>query len=953
MKLRRRVDRSGVLRSAHILRKSRFALALAAAAVPLAAADRAYATTKTYSGSFSGNWSTLTWAPVGQPANGDDVWLRPASGNITVTYDAGAPSIATSLASLTIDVTNAASITFSQGLGNLAITGAEYVGYTGTGSLNLTGGTHTVSGQINFGYLGGSSGSGTLSGSGVLTSSATTIGYYGTGSFLQSGGTHTVNSLFLGYTSVGTNLSSGRYTMTSGILNANSEYVSHAGNGTFNQSGGINTASNLYIGNLSNGTASGTYSMSNGASLAVTNDFFVGNAGRGTFNLTGGNATATSGIFLGYSLSGAGTVNLSGGTLFDNGASFIGYSGTGVFNQSGGTHTVNSALFLGYNSGSVGSYTLGGAATLNVNGNELLGYDGAGTFTQNSGTHSVVSWLFLGYFTNSTAIYTLNSGTLKSAATSVGYFSGNNNVFNQTGGTFLANNGSFNGFLTIGDQQFSRGTYNITGIASQLLADNIHVGWAGSGTVNQSNGSVTLNEQLYLAHEASGVGVYNLSGGTLSAPVEVVGNSGTGTFNQTGGSNSLTWGSVSLANNLGATGAYNLSGGTLSAPQEDVGYNGNGTFNHTGGSNAVTTLNLGTFAGTNFTAFGTYNMTNGAALTVNTEYVGVSGKGVFNQAGGAHTINSDLYVGHNGGASGTFTLSGGVLNVQTFSTYVGNQGAGTFNQTGGSNNQGSWLYIGFGTSSIGTYNLSGGTLTAVAEVVGTAGSGTFNQTGGNNTVAWTGGPTEITIASNPGSTGSYNLSGGTLTATITNNGNFTQTGGTYNGTLTNNLNFTYGGGTFNGMLIQRVTGIFAFTPFGNFFTAIGGIVNRGTIPIGAGQTINGNGPGVDNEGGVITLAAGSLGGGPLLNNGTISGFGSITSSSLTNNAVIEQGAGNIALSRRDQPRVGPSASDLRCAACQCRFDPSQWCASCGIRRAGQYVEREPHGPWNDLRPVLQ
>src|SRR5205814_9705550 len=126
----------------------------------------------------------------------------------------------------------------------------------------------------------------------------------------------------------------------------------------------------------------------------------------------------------------------------------------------------------------------------------------------------------------------------------------------------------------------------------------------------------------------------------------------------------------------------------LRRPQDGVGYNGNDTFNHAGGSNGVTTVNLGTFAGNNFNAFGTYNMTNGAARTVNTEYVGVSGKGVFNQAGGAHTINSDLYIGHNGGASRTFTLSGGALNVQTLSTYVGNQGACMFNQTGGSNNQG-------------------------------------------------------------------------------------------------------------------------------------------------------------------------------------------------------------------------------------------------------------------------
>src|SRR5256885_2097588 len=122
----RRVTRRGNLPKAN-----KCALFLAAAAVPLGART-ALAVQKTYTGSVSGNWSTLTWTPAGQPLNGDDVLLRPASGNITVTYDAGA--VSTSLASLTIDVTNAASITLAQGLGSLLITGVEYAGNTETGN---------------------------------------------------------------------------------------------------------------------------------------------------------------------------------------------------------------------------------------------------------------------------------------------------------------------------------------------------------------------------------------------------------------------------------------------------------------------------------------------------------------------------------------------------------------------------------------------------------------------------------------------------------------------------------------------------------------------------------------------------------------------------------------------------------------------------------------------------
>src|SRR5207302_1538259 len=50
------------------------------------------------------------------------------------------------------------------------------------------------------------------------------------------------------------------------------------------------------------------------------------------------------------------------------------------------------------------------------------------------------------------------------------------------------------------------------------------------------------------------------------------------------------------------------------------------------------------------------------------------------------------------------------------------------------------------------------------------------------------------------------------------------------------------------------------------------------------------------EGGAITLSGGSIGGGPLFNNGAIWGYGAITNSSMTNNAVINQGTGNLSLS---------------------------------------------------------
>jgi len=100
------------------------------------------------------------------------------------------------------------------------------------------------------------------------------------------------------------------------------------------------------------------------------------------------------------------------------------------------------------------------------------------------------------------------------------------------------------------------------------------------------------------------------------------------------------------------------------------------------------------------------------------------------------------------------------------------------------------VYLGFNASGIGTYNMSGGTLSATGETVGNDGTGTFNQFGGSNSVGFGG----VNVASNPGSTGAYNLFGGTLTGPVINNGTFHQTFGTYGpGVFTNNANFTYDG----------------------------------------------------------------------------------------------------------------------------------------------------------------
>ena len=97
--------------------------------------------------------------------------------------------------------------------------------------------------------------------------------------------------------------------------------------------------------------------------------------------------------------------------------------------------------------------------------------------------------------------------------------------------------------------------------------------------------------------------------------------------------------------------------------------------------------------------------------------------------------------------------------------YVGYSGTGVLYQNSYLNTVTSGLRVGLNSGSSGTYNLSGGTLTGGTgtpsgfETIGVAGTGTFNQTGGANTVA----DNNLNLGLDPGSSGTYNLSVGSLT----------------------------------------------------------------------------------------------------------------------------------------------------------------------------------------------
>jgi len=246
--------------------------------------------------------------------------------------------------------------------------------------------------------------------------------------------------------------------------------------------------------------------------------------------------------------------------------------GPAIFVHGGGTNAVTNTLVLGHQSGSVGVYFLGGPSPDNAAlsaRDEAVGYGGEGDLLQGGGTNTVSDGLWLGVEAGSQGVYILAGGTL--------------NV-----GRIV--NGAGTGSLFIGG-----GTLNVLG--GGVDVDTLVVGGVSGG-----NGSHTLSGTQ-----------------TITAGTESIGRGNTtGTFTQTGGTNTVTSRlDLAYSNPWGpstGSGTYHLQGGTLTAPTVQV--NSGGTFDFTGG-----TLSVDTFNGDLVNAGGTLRVgLTGTTTTINGDY---------------------------------------------------------------------------------------------------------------------------------------------------------------------------------------------------------------------------------------------------------------------------------------------------------------------------------------------
>jgi autotransporter-associated beta strand protein/T5SS/PEP-CTERM-associated repeat protein len=383
------------------------------------------------------------------------------------------------------------------GAGALNVANEVVVGReSGTGTLNVNGGTITTSGNGNM-YVGRRNGTGTLNQTdgtivvnkefGVGTRDDNKIG---TGTYNLSGGSIAVaNNFFVGKEQG----ASGTMSMTGGTLGTSESLrIGHnQATGVLTQSGGtVNVQNEVYIGNENSGSSVGTYTLSGTGAVNVGNEVHIGrDNATGTLNLNGG-TLMTKKLEGG---NGSATVNFNGGVLKakENQDNLI--QNLDVANVQSGGAKINSNGFNVATSqaltGTGGLEKLGaGSLTLSANNT----YAGTTTVTEgllkvngSVGSVQVNSGASLG-----------GSGTTGSLLVNGTLTPGNSPGTLNTGSQTWFNGGNYN--WQIFDATGSAGSgYDLLNISGSLDLSNLTAGgfginmWSLSGINPDVNGSTT------------------------------------------------------------------------------------------------------------------------------------------------------------------------------------------------------------------------------------------------------------------------------------------------------------------------------------------------------------------------------------------------------------------------------------------------------------------------------
>jgi len=230
----------------------------------------------------------------------------------------------------------------------LTIDESLYIGYTGTGALDVNDGALLEAGDGTIGYLAGATGRATVSGTDSLWRTGDLqVGYVGDGTLLISdGGAVDVNEVVVGAYDTGSLLIS-----NGGTLDANAVWVGQAQN------------------------ASGAATVTGSGSRWDANDVWIGGWGQGELTVSNGGEVADVNAMIGSLWSSTGAVTVTSGSSWETqGTLQVGYNGSATMVVSGHSVVSSGVGMIAANVGSTGAVTVTGAQSVwNIDGGLYVG----------------------------------------------------------------------------------------------------------------------------------------------------------------------------------------------------------------------------------------------------------------------------------------------------------------------------------------------------------------------------------------------------------------------------------------------------------------------------------------------------------------------------------------------------------------------------------------------------
>ncbi|MDB5318809.1 MAG: hypothetical protein JWN40_440 [Phycisphaerales bacterium] len=520
------------------------------------------------------------------------------------------------------------------------------------------------------------------------------------------------------------------------------------------------------------------------AATGAGNWFFIGrDGGTGTYNLA--DTTAVGGTLTKFG-AGSGSINV-GGRVFVGGTEF------GA-------------------AGSVGTLNINTSGTLAVSNDLAIGTDGAtGVMNMDAGTVTTGGWNFIGKGANNpggNGTLNMSGGTITNGGgrTYIGFGGSATNV---STGKLVMSGGTYNNpgdFFSVGDNNLtstaatpsvsmSGGTINS---ALFTIGGNPDRGGKGIVTLN-GNGALLNTGEFWVGQNTGSEGVFNISAGTVtSSNWFVIGRSGgTGAINMTGGQITKSGGGNLIVGSLSGKGTITQTAGAINTVAGGDTLLGEGTstalWDISGGSLTTNALLIAWQGGVNeFRVRGT------GAVTADHIELGEgsnNGSGIVNQTGGTVTANRWLAVGLGSSQQAKYNLSGGTVNAGGLEAGADSPGLIALSGTGVLNVSGNTEVP--TRNGAGNLTVSGGTLNTANILIGGRDNNTAGNVFGSGVVNQSGGLVKVTtdvIVQRPNvGTGTYNLSGGTLSVDGVLNaslGTFSFTGGRLTRSNAGVINYT-------------------------------------------------------------------------------------------------------------------------------------------------------------------